>query len=277
MPKTHAIAATHPNVTYAFIIVWDEMPSIFILYYQITDIFMNLFNKCNDYLEIDSAFSHVHTREQAFYTAGALAQQVGFCYLIHAPVRNHPNAQSNWAATTYPTEWQRLYEEKGYLKRNPVRHRALITNQPFRWSSFDVDLPNKERELFDICRQTGMQDGIVVPVHGPWGQAIAIGFACQNLDAVADPAVVPFLHLVALRLHHTFDVSTVQPEIHLTPREREILQRLAQGWDNKEISDVLNISDNSVEWHLKNIYTKLAVRNRTAAVVKAVQMGLLTF
>ena len=43
------------------------------------------------YTRLESAFAHAHTREQAFQTAGALAQQAGFAYLSHAPVRNHPN------------------------------------------------------------------------------------------------------------------------------------------------------------------------------------------
>ena len=228
------------------------------------------------YTRLESAFAHAQTREQAFQTAGALAQQAGFAYLIHAPVRNHPNAAHNWAATTYPAEWQRLYAEKGYLARNPVRHHALVTNQPFRWSALEAELPTAEREIFADCRDTGMQEGIVVPVHGPWGQVIAIGFACEHPDAAANPMATPFLHLLALRLHHAFDTTTAQPEIRLTPREHEILQRLAQGRDNREISDVMGISDHSVEWHLKNIYTKLGVRNRTAAVVQALQIGLLS-
>lgn len=70
-------------------------------------------------------------------------------------------------------------------------------------------------------------------------------------------------------------ISTPPESIRLTQREREILLRVAEGHENGSISRLLTIAESSVEWHLKNIYAKLEVRNRTAAVVKAIQTGLL--
>ena len=54
----------------------------------------------------------------------------------------------------------------------------------------------------------------------------------------------------------------------LTAREREILDRLAQGLTYKEIAGALGISTPTVKNHLARIYPKLAVRSRTEAVVK---------
>lgn len=53
----------------------------------------------------------------------------------------------------------------------------------------------------------------------------------------------------------------------LTERELKILEILSQGKSNKEIADSLGISENTVEQHLKNIYEKLNVQNRTEAAV----------
>jgi len=55
---------------------------------------------------------------------------------------------------------------------------------------------------------------------------------------------------------------------NLTPREREILELLAEGDLCKEIADKLNLSLRTVHTHLKNIYEKLHVRSRTQAVLK---------
>ncbi|NMC14674.1 MAG: helix-turn-helix transcriptional regulator [Chloroflexi bacterium] len=52
---------------------------------------------------------------------------------------------------------------------------------------------------------------------------------------------------------------------NLTERELEILEILSQGKSNKELADSLGISENTVEQHLKNIYEKLNVQNRTEA------------
>lgn len=62
--------------------------------------------------------------------------------------------------------------------------------------------------------------------------------------------------------------------IQLTPREREVLQALAEGLSMSEISGKLNISYHTVDSHLRHIYSKLHVRSATAAVAKAVREGL---
>ncbi len=52
----------------------------------------------------------------------------------------------------------------------------------------------------------------------------------------------------------------------LTPREREVLEQLTLGATNKEISAVLFISENTVSYHMKNIISKLHLRNRSQVV-----------
>jgi DNA-binding NarL/FixJ family response regulator len=61
----------------------------------------------------------------------------------------------------------------------------------------------------------------------------------------------------------------------LTPREVEVLQQLAKGLANKEIADVLDISENTTKGHLKNITGKLRVADRTEAVTAALQRGII--
>jgi DNA-binding NarL/FixJ family response regulator len=54
----------------------------------------------------------------------------------------------------------------------------------------------------------------------------------------------------------------------LSPREREILELLAQGFANKEIARRLGVNDGTVRWHLSHVYDKLHVRSRTEAALK---------
>jgi DNA-binding NarL/FixJ family response regulator len=54
----------------------------------------------------------------------------------------------------------------------------------------------------------------------------------------------------------------------LSPREREILELLAQGFANKEIARRLGVNDGTVRWHLCHVYDKLHVRSRTEAALK---------
>ncbi|SPE50616.1 Sigma-70, region 4 family [Verrucomicrobia bacterium] len=54
----------------------------------------------------------------------------------------------------------------------------------------------------------------------------------------------------------------------LSPREREILELLAEGFPNKEIASRLGLTDGTVRWHLRHVYHKLHVRSRTEAALK---------
>jgi DNA-binding NarL/FixJ family response regulator len=64
-------------------------------------------------------------------------------------------------------------------------------------------------------------------------------------------------------------------EGELTKREIQVLELVAQGLGNREIGLNLYISTHTVESHIKNIYRKLAVRNRSSAVHSARGQGLL--
>jgi two-component system NarL family response regulator len=60
----------------------------------------------------------------------------------------------------------------------------------------------------------------------------------------------------------------------LTLREMEVLQLLVKGRSNKEIASGLSIAEDTVKSHLKTLFTKLGVQDRTAAAVSAIRYGL---
>jgi len=60
----------------------------------------------------------------------------------------------------------------------------------------------------------------------------------------------------------------------LTTREKEVLQLLATGLTNKEIGARLEIAENTVKNHLKNILAKLHLQNRVQAATLAIQQGM---
>ena len=67
--------------------------------------------------------------------------------------------------------------------------------------------------------------------------------------------------------------STAQPA--LTRREVEIIELVSQGMRNKEIAAFLDIHEETVEVHLKNIFSKMNVHDRTAAMRVALQRGII--
>ena len=61
------------------------------------------------------------------------------------------------------------------------------------------------------------------------------------------------------------------PESPLSPRETEVLTHLCQGQSYKVIGSSLHISEDTVHFHIKNIYRKLQVHSKSAAVAKALR------
>lgn len=61
---------------------------------------------------------------------------------------------------------------------------------------------------------------------------------------------------------------------HLTGRELEILKLVAEGRANKQIGEVLKLSENTVKNHVKSILAKLNAKDRTHAVTEALKRGL---
>ncbi len=62
----------------------------------------------------------------------------------------------------------------------------------------------------------------------------------------------------------------------LTPRETEILTYMAQGYFNKQIAAILNISEQTIKNHVTSILRKLDANARTQAVITALKRGLIT-
>jgi len=69
-------------------------------------------------------------------------------------------------------------------------------------------------------------------------------------------------------------LSTPRQDYNLTSRETKILELMTQGLIKKEIAERLDLSYHTVDTHLRNIYTKLHVHTRTAAVAKALKERL---
>lgn len=95
------------------------------------------------------------------------------------------------------------------------------------------------------------------------------------LIAVARSEIVlpPELAIQALTALTRGTYDQAQPTESLSERETEVLRLLAQGLSNKDIAQSLFLSVRTVEAHLRNIYSKLAIASRTEAVLWAVNHG----
>jgi DNA-binding NarL/FixJ family response regulator len=63
----------------------------------------------------------------------------------------------------------------------------------------------------------------------------------------------------------------------LTSREHEIMRLVTGGYSNREIASALRLTEGTVKNHVSNILSKLGVRDRTRAVLKAIENGLCSY
>jgi DNA-binding NarL/FixJ family response regulator len=73
--------------------------------------------------------------------------------------------------------------------------------------------------------------------------------------------------------HVRRDFDALEPPDPLTRREVEILRLMAGGYSNREIADALGTAEGTVKNHASSILSKLGVRDRTRAVLKALERG----
>lgn len=90
--------------------------------------------------------------------------------------------------------------------------------------------------------------------------------------SLVQPVVTQRLLAGLERMHNEF-ASLDRPD-PLTDRETEILRLMAGGYSNKEIANSLNVAEGTVKNHVSNILSKLGVRDRTRAVLKAFELGI---
>ncbi len=80
--------------------------------------------------------------------------------------------------------------------------------------------------------------------------------------------------VVSLLARLTQNIHPASPPVALSPRERELLALLVEGLTAKEIADRLNVSIHTTGTHTRNLFTKLGVHSRAAAVARALRERL---
>lgn len=122
-------------------------------------------------------------------------------------------------------------------------------------------------------------EGIRAGAKGYLLKDVSLENLLQAIESVAagetmiQPAITEALLRGLSRQSAVFE-SSEMPE-PLTPRETEVIRLMAGGYSNREISQALNKSEGTIKNHVSNILAKLGVRDRTRAVLKAIEMGAL--
>jgi len=184
-------------------------------------------------------------------------------------------------AMNFPSHWRERYFERKYYEVDPVVRRTPMLSKPFVWDHLlrSEQLSPNERLVIEESREAGLKHGVSVPLFGPSGRVSVLSFA--SLSDEADPfRHMGHLNVLAWQFHVAFaDIARpaeqAKRKIELSDRERDCLQWSAEGKSSWDIGMILNISDNTVNFHIQKAMLKFGTTSRTVAVVQALRLNLI--
>jgi DNA-binding CsgD family transcriptional regulator len=183
----------------------------------------------------------------------------------------------------YPADWMKYYFEQGFDQLDPVITYCYQKLGTFTWQEMSerLDLTRKQKLCLNLGTDAGLYNGICTPLWGP-NRFAGIGLASSeqkdacdgNTDMIA--AYCNHFYIAFQRLHAPPDNPDIQvPNIYLTPKEKEILTRVAEGKSDYDIGVIVDLTPSGVDFHMRNIFKKMQTNNRIYAAGKAIELGLI--
>lgn len=227
------------------------------------------------------------TTDEAFDAFCEAMRYHGYDRIAYSLVNDHPSLglpSQHGLATSYPNDWMKHYAARKFSLIDPVTRQVLTSRMPFFWSDVTARLDRRlpAQQMMDQAADAGLGDGIGISLRGEGPELVGVGIARSSLPASerTKPQDYNFLggaYLLSTCLHETYrDLKIKSARAALSTREHDILSWGAEGKTDPEIGIILNITVNTVRFHWKNIFRKLAANGRAYAISKALRQQIIT-
>ena len=250
-----------------------------------------------------SAIESCSTERQLVEALNTIVADFGFgafCFLDGGS----PGKSDPFYIGTTGDGWENDYASNDFIIFDECLKTARRTNTPFLWAS--VPLPQRAgkrkpgaHRIVEAAMDYGFQEGLVIPFHFVddigrmrscvctlfWQDKprhlyqsveqirhilhVILIYWMQELIRTREPAsrsgdIIPFS-----RREKAFETT------RLTDREREVLSWASRGKTAAETADILSISSETIDTHIKNAMEKLQAGNKTHAVARSIFLGLI--
>lgn len=199
--------------------------------------------------------------------------------VVRAPGPTTSAIQAASVITSWPAELITKYDQEGLLPNSLAMQHIKTSSLPL---PVDVEtlkrdpLDNKRERMIELFRQYHLPRGAVFPVSDPTGDRGGVSFLGDRCGLSSYEILQLFMisTYVFERLYH---ISRRDQKIgeDLTQREIDCLNWTAAGKTSLEISNILSLSEHTVNHYLNRATKKLDTVNRTQAVAKALRMGII--
>ncbi len=168
-------------------------------------------------------------------------------------------------------------------KRDPVLRRMKRLSVPFIYDQ-DLYVAEGAADLWDLQAPFGYHTGIAMALHLPGGKHFLLGVDRDKPLPRRDSRITRLLADLQLLAVHAQDAAvrlfgydeTLLAEVpRLTKREKEVLKWTMEGKSARDVADILGMSENTVNFHLRNVMSRMDVSSKHQAVRKAVAAGLI--
>lgn len=230
--------------------------------------------------DILSIADSVHCENVVFKKIEFAARSLGFEHCAYGlrtplPITNPRTITLN----NYPAKWQDRYISENYLKTDPTVLHGCRTQTPLVWDdTIFVSARNlwEEAQSFGLCVGWAQSSLDALGVGG----MLTLSRSSEGLSQSELASLEIKLRWLTIVSHQclsrVFISKLMETQPALTARETEVLKWTADGKTSGEISDILAVSENTINFHIKNAVGKLQTANKTAAVVRAAMLGLLS-
>lgn len=230
--------------------------------------------------ELLTAFDGLTCEESVFRGIESTARSLGFDYCAYGLRAPWPVSRPKVSIfSNYPSAWCDRYRDAGYLRRDPTVVHGAKSQAPVVWSQA---LFSPVADLWSEARAFGLRVGCAQSSLMPNGSGgmLTLARAHDEITATEMAANQTRMRWLVNVAHMTLAPLVSLPKegdarARLTQRELEVLKWTADGKSSGQISDILTISIDTVNFHVKNAVRKLSAANKTAAVVRAAMTGLL--
>lgn len=190
-----------------------------------------------------------------------------------------PTPKRAWITfNNHPKEWDTQQDQ--FVAADPVIAAANTVARPILWNA-ELYKKHGLGYVAEAFTPFGFTAGFDIPTHAPSGAILVIGF---SRDSELPTDGVELVRLVAeAQLFSTFAFPALDRLLthithkdypKLTPKELEVIKWTVAGKTAFEVGAILGITERTANFHVRNICEKLGVFNKTAAIVKALELKL---
>ncbi len=176
--------------------------------------------------------------------------------------------------------WLKGYRINQQVEQDPLVMAALKSQEPISWKdaaklAIKIDANAFRTSTFrKQAHASGLEYGYIYSKRSQYhSQAIAVTAVTTGNKAMTEHQCV-LLEILLPHLNEILIRQSFSSTPQLSARESEVLSWATAGKSNWEVARILNISERTVKFHLRNIYRKLEVANRSHAVAEALRLGV---